>query len=42
VVASQRNTLQRQRALRAQAVQAQARQLARYRELKAAQEPPAE
>jgi hypothetical protein len=42
VVASQRNTLQRQRALRAQAVQAQAKQLARYRELKAAQEPPAE
>ena len=42
VVASQRNTLQRQRALRAQTVQAQAKQLARYRELRAAQEPPAE
>lgn len=42
VVAAQRNTLQRQRALRAQTVQAQAKQLARYRELRAAQEPPAE
>jgi hypothetical protein len=42
VVATQRNTLQRQRALRAHTVQSQANQLARYRELKAAQEPPAE
>ncbi len=42
VVAAQRYTLQRQQALRAQTVQSQAKQLARYRELKAAQEPPAE
>ena len=41
VVTTQRNTLQRQQALRAQTVQQQARQLARYRELKAAQEQPA-
>lgn len=40
VVAVQRNTLQRQRALRAQTVQSQAKQLARYLELKAAQQQP--
>jgi len=38
VVTGQRNTLQRQQALRAQTVQQQAKQLARYRELKAEQE----
>ncbi|MHB1058571.1 MAG: DUF4124 domain-containing protein [Rhodanobacter sp.] len=38
VVATQRNTLHRQQALRAQTVQLQVKQLARYRELKAAQE----
>jgi hypothetical protein len=38
VVTDQRNTLQRQQALRAQTVQDQAKQLTRYRELKAAQE----
>jgi hypothetical protein len=37
VVAGQHNTLQRQQALRAQTVAAQVKQLARYRELKAAQ-----
>jgi hypothetical protein len=37
VVTEQRNTLQRQQALRAQTVQLQAKRLARYRELKAAQ-----
>lgn len=41
VVTVQRNTLQRQQTLRAQTVQQQAKQLARYRELKAAQEQPA-
>jgi hypothetical protein len=41
VVTTQRNTLQRQQALRAQTVQQQAKQLARYRELKAAQAQPA-
>jgi len=41
VVTVQRNTLQRQQALRAQTVQQQAKQLARYRELKAAQAQPA-
>ncbi|WP_449426898.1 DUF4124 domain-containing protein [Rhodanobacter umsongensis] len=38
VVTGQRNTLERQQALRAQTVQQQAAKLARYRELKAAQE----
>lgn len=38
VVAAQRSTLHRQQALRAQTVQMQVKQLARYRELKAAQE----
>ncbi|OOG60887.1 DUF4124 domain-containing protein [Rhodanobacter sp. B05] len=38
VVTGQRNTLQRQQALRAQTVQQQVKQLARYRELKAEQE----
>lgn len=38
VVATQRSTLHRQQALRAQTVQMQVKQLARYRELKAAQE----
>ncbi len=42
VVTEQRNTLHRQQALRAQAVQQQATELARYRELKAAQAQPAE
>jgi hypothetical protein len=42
IVTTQRNTLQRQRGLRAQTVQQQAGQLARYRELKAAQAQPAE
>ncbi|GAA0887128.1 DUF4124 domain-containing protein [Rhodanobacter soli] len=42
VVAALRNTLRRQQALRAQTVQQQVGQLARYRELKAAQEQPAE
>jgi len=37
VVTTQRNTLQRQQELRAQTVQDQAKQLARYRELEAAQ-----
>lgn len=37
VVTGQRNALERQQTLRAQTVQAQARDLARYRELKAAQ-----
>ncbi|TPG09679.1 DUF4124 domain-containing protein [Rhodanobacter glycinis] len=37
VVTEQRNTLHRQQALRAQTVQLQAKQLVRYRELKAAQ-----
>jgi hypothetical protein len=37
VVTGQRNTLQHQQALRAQTVQLQAKQLARYREIKAAQ-----
>jgi hypothetical protein len=42
VVTEQRNTLHRQQALRAQAVQQQVTELARYRELKAAQARPAE
>ncbi len=42
VVASLRNTLHRQQALRAQSVQQQAGQLAHYRQLKAAQEQPSE
>lgn len=42
VVTEQRNTLRRQQALRAQAVQQQATELARYRELKAALAQPAE
>jgi hypothetical protein len=42
VVAALRNTLRRQQALRAQTVQQQVGQLAHYRELKAAQEQPAE
>jgi hypothetical protein len=42
IVTAQRNTLERQQTLRAQTVQQQARQLVRYRELKAAQEQPAE
>lgn len=42
IVTTQRNTLQRQQALRAQTVQLQARQLTRYRELKAVQAQPAE
>ena len=42
VVTEQRNTLHRQQALRAQTMQLQARQLVRYRELKAAQPNPAE
>ncbi len=42
VVAALRNTLRRQQGLRAQTVQQQVGQLAHYRELKAAQEPPAE
>jgi hypothetical protein len=42
VVTGQRNTLQRQQHLRAQTVQLQVQQLARYRELKAAQKQPAD
>jgi hypothetical protein len=42
IVAGQRNLLQHQQGLRAQTVQEQAHQLARYRELKAAQAQPAE
>ncbi|RCS28580.1 DUF4124 domain-containing protein [Rhodanobacter denitrificans] len=42
VVAGQRNTLRRQQALREQTVQSQARQLAHYRELRAAQAQPAQ
>lgn len=42
VVATQRDTLHRQQALRAKTVQLQVGQLARYRELKAAQQQPAE
>ncbi len=42
VVAGQRNTLRRQHTLREQTVQAQARQLAHYRELKTAQAQPAQ
>jgi hypothetical protein len=40
VVTGQRNTLQHQQALRTQTVQLQAKQLARYREIKAAQAQP--
>jgi len=42
VVSEQRNTLQRLQALRAQTVQLQIKQLARYRELKAAQAQPSD
>ena len=42
VVAALRDTMQRQQALRAQSVQQQARQMTHYRELQAAQKPPAE
>ncbi len=42
VIAGQRRALQRQQQVRAQTVQLQAQQLARYRELKAAQEQPAD
>jgi hypothetical protein len=42
VVTDQRNTLHRQQALRGQAVQQQVKDLARYRELKAAQQKSAE
>jgi hypothetical protein len=42
VVATLRNTLRRQQTLHAQTVQQQVGQLAHYRELKAAQEQPAE
>jgi hypothetical protein len=42
VITGQRNALQRLQQVRAQTVQLQAKQLARYRELKAAQEQPAD
>jgi hypothetical protein len=42
IVTDQRNTLQRQQTLRAKTVKDQAQQLARYREIKAAQEKAAE
>ncbi|MHB1272463.1 MAG: DUF4124 domain-containing protein [Rhodanobacter sp.] len=42
VVTGQRNILEHQRALRAQTVQAQAAELARYRKLKAAQKQPSQ
>jgi len=42
IVTAQRSALQRQQALRAQTVQQQAKQLAHYRELKAAQAQPAD
>ncbi len=42
VVTEQRNTLQRQQTLRTRTVQSQAKELGRYRELKAAQQQPAQ